>query len=1203
MLCGAAALATFFLLGSAAWAQGVRYDNIVLNARGLPIAGANVAVCTIAASTSTTPCAPLAPIFSDRAETQPLANPVQSSGLGNYGFFASPGSYLVQLYGPGLTTAVFTVTLPCDPSAANSCSMIGGLSTTSAVSTGTLSVTGNIAATGAVSGSNIPNPIPSISGTPTAGDCVKWGSATSLADQGAACGGGGGGGGANAPADAVQYVSPTGNDANSGLSWSAAKQTLYGAWSQLATNTAGNINKGGTIFVTNNVACSATSGAGFWLMGGGDPNFASPPAGWITNTNTQVRIVGVGTNAWGVNGHEAQAQLACGNTTTVPLWISSINTPIAFENVRFSGGPQAARIGVCSTGATTNCGLQGATFRNVSFTTAASSGGPVMEIGDNCFWLFFYDDQFELSGSTCTTGVDACEAVVLNPSAGSGVGDRFIFFHDTNLARGDIKFYPGSSGGSLLVDELTTESQQDGKGAVWLTSVSATVRAIISKVAVADAVLSPTPAVEVDGAGPLDSVLVSDAEGQGQNVTGPATVLSQYPNNIGGLTANPLTQSQIDNFGGKTFYQTEAGRRLFTLVASRFTNLVPQLDASWSPASGVTLTNVAAPDGTNLAVHAAGASGNVIMYGANNTWNVGDYAVAGAWVRAPSSGVSANLHLLTSCTTNPTWTGLTATSTVSGNDAYPRPGVFIAGDGEWEWFSGTFKVATASAANCFTEFRLDNVSATAPLEVYAPLLFHISAGTISDTEAAYLGLHTGSYPDSISPPVEATLRAHPIAFGGSGDNFFATLDHTLLTSNQTYTLPAAGGTLLLGTGTANTIPKFTGTSAISSSALSDTGTLISSTEEIQLSGTFGTTTTNPGIDYEPVAFTSSGVETDPRAGITQIFRGTTSSPVADGHPEIFTEIVSGQNIGTADPSTAPAALRSWAIMTTPNASCSSGCQGAFAGDFVGLQTVPGPQTSSGWNGVVSLHVVSKLDCSTCTGTTGTNAADMTSLWVQIFDLGNNGSSSAAEEIDTDWTQASRPYASRRGLNIVNFPGTGTTAGSSGDSTNDWGALVSGYGYGVVFDNTTSGGYTTPTRNDIWIRSGNSSVNPHTTVLAFEATATNLNFGLDFRNATFNGAGGCCAIIEAVGTANELGRIGTVNGSAANSLAGSCLFSSSTTCSVTFDNAYNNAPRCFASSVNAGAIAFQVSSTPTGITITAPSSISATANYFCVGNTN
>jgi hypothetical protein len=133
-----------------AWAQGSRKDDIVFNAQGRPMAGANVRVCGSGAAGQ--PCTPLAQVYSDSALTQALANPLSSDGLGNYNFYAAPGRYMIELSGPGITTKqIPNVILPSDPSSPTFTSV----TTTSGISAFSLSLTGNLTVNGstAVAGS------------------------------------------------------------------------------------------------------------------------------------------------------------------------------------------------------------------------------------------------------------------------------------------------------------------------------------------------------------------------------------------------------------------------------------------------------------------------------------------------------------------------------------------------------------------------------------------------------------------------------------------------------------------------------------------------------------------------------------------------------------------------------------------------------------------------------------------------------------------------------------------------------------------------------------------------------------------------------------------------------------------------------------------------------------------------------------------
>jgi hypothetical protein len=133
-----------------AQAQGSRKDDIVFNAQGRPMAGVAVRICTSAATGQ--PCTPLAQIYSDAALTQALTNPLSADGLGNYSFYASPGRYMIEISGPGITTKqIPDVILPSDPSSPTFTSV----TTTSGISAFSLSLTGNLTVNGstAVAGS------------------------------------------------------------------------------------------------------------------------------------------------------------------------------------------------------------------------------------------------------------------------------------------------------------------------------------------------------------------------------------------------------------------------------------------------------------------------------------------------------------------------------------------------------------------------------------------------------------------------------------------------------------------------------------------------------------------------------------------------------------------------------------------------------------------------------------------------------------------------------------------------------------------------------------------------------------------------------------------------------------------------------------------------------------------------------------------
>jgi hypothetical protein len=762
------------LLGAAAGlhAQGVRYDNIVLGPRGGPVASATVAVCAAGATTSTTSCSPLATVYSDEGLTQPMANPFQADSLGNYGFWAAPGHYVVQIYGTGVSTRVMNVFLPCDPS---NCSMANA--TFSSITAGTLNLTGALTVNGR-----------SVATEPKAGD-------------------------------AVMYVSPNGSDSNDGLSWGTAKQTLYAAVSALETTVMNGGWNGGTLYVADNASCGGpVSGQGLWLY----RNTSSPGSGWI-KMNSTLNIVGVGTTHWGANSPGPQIQLNCGSATEPALQLTAINAPLRIANLIFGG----------SVGANIN-GSSTIVFDNDTFgaDSSVATNGPAVFVGASSFWLYFRHCTFQANGNAgkATDGSDATEAFVVNPGA-SNASSGLIFINQSVENSGDVKYYSGSTSASLFVDGLSSENQTDGKGAVWITGAAGDGLFDLRDVTVSDATQNPTPAVEVD-AGIARSTLVAGAQGVGLNVIGPATILSQYSNNVQNETEIPYAQGQEGVIDGRLWAQSDNGRRMFSPVASRFQNLASQIPSYWSN-SGITISNVAAPDGTNNAGEATNSNtsqGNVPFFNGNLSISNGDYLIGGAWVRSANGtggyAGGAAVEVGVQCS------GVTLTSLTPQNPSYIGQNYIQTGrSGEWEWWSFADKVSglSTSPSTCYTPMAGQVSPNGGKMDFFAPVLYHVPAGTISDSEASYVAMTLASYPDGLNPPVEATLRGHPFAFGGSGDNYFATLDHTALTANRTYLFPDRNGTVALAlSGTTATIGGSalaagactTGTAAISGASTS-----------------------------------------------------------------------------------------------------------------------------------------------------------------------------------------------------------------------------------------------------------------------------------------------------------------------------------------------------------------------------------------------
>ena len=260
-------------------AQGSRKDDVVFNAQGRPMAGATVRVCTSAATGQ--PCTPLALIYSDAALTQALANPLPADGLGNYNFYATPGRYMIEISGPGITTKqIPNVILPNDPSSPTFTSV----TTTSGISAFSLSLTGNLTVTGSTA----------VAGALTVG---------------------------GAP------VPSTGADNQ----WSAAQRfkgpvphrdvTAYGASGSIQTTTTAAIFTNGSTTLTLTSALDFLNGHGVRIVGAGTASALAAPGGLAVvqkgtagATTYQYQIACVDAK-WGETAANTAVSIANGNAT------------------------------------------------------------------------------------------------------------------------------------------------------------------------------------------------------------------------------------------------------------------------------------------------------------------------------------------------------------------------------------------------------------------------------------------------------------------------------------------------------------------------------------------------------------------------------------------------------------------------------------------------------------------------------------------------------------------------------------------------------------------------------------------------------------------------------------------------------------------------------------------------------------------------
>lgn len=711
---------------SRARAQGVRYDGVVTGEQGVPASGATVAVCTQPANVTITPCTPLANLYTDETLATPAPNPLTSDGIGNFHFYAAPGTYTLQIYGAGINTYTMPdVLLPINPSNAQ----FGSITATDAISALTLSLGGNLSVGGNAN----------VTGTLTAGSLaanlapssnaqLKGTGVTLYVDTtSAGCGGSGC------------------SDSNDGKSLGSAMATVDHAICSLptgncATQTAGD----GTVYFVDGSSANSTSTCGIWLMGILDPNYASPPPCWLkvpTGTGG-LAIIGIQASSYGPNSQMPRALLAGGSNADrnhPGIWLSGTNEGIYIANVGVQYPGRGIVVGECSNNTRTSaCNTSSVYFDNdTANLTPAAGNGPAWDITGGSFWIRLRNCGGEGLDTTNTNTSDNSAAVLIDGRTNGGVG--LIFIDDFDAGSGGIKLYAGAGGGSVNITKLTTEAQ-NGEPAVWFASTGGSgdyyVMGTINKVAVADA-LTTTPGVEVDTPG--YGILANDVEGQGVNLVGPMQTGVQYTNNLQNQTVSPQRYGQTGTVHGWSYGKRDDVQRGTALSTVRFANGVAGSACStWTATQFAgtttkTCTGIADPFGGTNAGQAS--SNNSATENLNFTpgssgvenvsLSVGEYIIAGVWARSQTANgytgnpyVGAQLAVI--------GTGFSASGGCDGDS--------VAGDGQWTWNRCIYKVTAVGTNPGAVEFGIP-FNSTYTVQAYAPVLNFIAPGTFSDNEA------------------------------------------------------------------------------------------------------------------------------------------------------------------------------------------------------------------------------------------------------------------------------------------------------------------------------------------------------------------------------------------------------------------------------------------------------------------------------------
>jgi hypothetical protein len=606
------------------------------------------------------------------------------------------------------------------------------------------------------------------------------------------------------PSDAIQYVSPNGNDSNDGLSWGTAKATLFAAYQALPST-------GGVIFVSAGANCGGPNNA-LWVAGplGGEPQWnngaGNISAGWLPQKNGFVRIVGVTGNQAIQNASPGGTPLNCSQTQP-QIWISGVgvSSGLTFENLSLSSQTTIVQLAVSSASPTASTGANNIRFYNCHLGISPSStNGPVVNIGSNAFWIWFIGGGMQTS-SNSPVDSDARMAMVLNPHQAANTDIGLIFLYDMNIDGGGIHLYNDAANDphgnmSFYANNVFFEGLCTQRGAIWINDNQLN-NVVLDRINVADSCSQypNTPAVYVGGnkgASVVDRIEVQNSSGDSTYaLVGPAQVtglLSQR------FTADPMGSSQWGLFGWHIYAQTDAARRLFGPVLSRFTNLAPQNPADWCWTCAFNLVNgtdyqlnIADPTGGTGAARMLNRDGQFQIARGNRTMSVGDYMVAGIWLRATGTGAgiaAGNSPEPVDLVVN----GCSGTYVPNGGTMGQAA---VKGNQDWHWVWNIVRITNNGTGTCDVGMSVGSWGING-FDAFGPVFLVIPASSgVTDTEAVAIAMNMSTFGYNLPAGTLATIPRHPIALAGSGDDYFAILDHSALTSNQTYTLPASGGTI------------------------------------------------------------------------------------------------------------------------------------------------------------------------------------------------------------------------------------------------------------------------------------------------------------------------------------------------------------------------------------------------------------------------
>ncbi|HEX4501066.1 MAG TPA: hypothetical protein VH187_07895 [Scandinavium sp.] len=518
-------------------------------------------------------------------------------------------------------------------------------------------------------------------------------------------------------------------------------------------------------------------------------NPATMPAIWVNGTQKGIVFQGISSQYQGTgvrlgvdstgNRNSAGAQNIHFNNMTLSGGASSLGWGpqvdigtnvfwVYFDNVTSAGSLEQWSVNLSRTSgvvtATVQSGVSGASathdlivgnhisIYSTNYGDHSFNGTYVIaSVPDSTHFTYSQSNAPDSTGTAFMAYGDKVFGMTVDPGSGGGSGLIFV----NRWSGTGIKFYGGSSGGSVkVVDETIEAPFIVNPPGVWVTGPLA--GAYVSHVEIADTV-GVTPAVIADVNGPGGSVNASNVfadflAGNQCDFDGPMTfggfmygpVKACQNNSFNQIQATPFRSGSSGIADGHVWAQSDDARRLFAPMAVRFPNLAQTNSASWAfndtaGCSHTLTTGISAPDGTTNASQVSCSAGQTAFsFHASQTLPVtvavGQWFIGGVWVQSESGGYPGN--------------GQAINFQLNGAGNYLSNFLGYLGSGlmssSWDWVWFVFKV-TGAATPSTTVAMFAGADSTHILQAFAPVLIQVPAGALNDNEAIELAEHLAAY--------------------------------------------------------------------------------------------------------------------------------------------------------------------------------------------------------------------------------------------------------------------------------------------------------------------------------------------------------------------------------------------------------------------------------------------------------------------------